>query len=335
MRAMPRFALNSELLPIDGTAPEWVELIPAPDPITQRVSGRDGRSWLYDDLARHNLLGNFQARRVDLVIDWEHSTQNRAPVGLDAPAAAWAKELELRGGALWGRVEWTPEGDRQVAGRSYRYLSPVFDYEESTNRIVRMVSAGLNNTPNLHVQALNSEEEATVMTRSTALAAAIAACGLKADASDDDLAAQLNTLKVERDTAQAKNSEAPSLAQFVPRADYDNTLARATNAEQKLKERDTADHTKAVDGAITSALQAGKITPATEAYHRAACSDTEGLARFQAFVGAAPAVADATNLGQRQADGNSTALNTEEQTAARLLGLSTTDFVAAKTAQGK
>jgi len=322
---MKRIALSIALnAAADGSAPEAVELIPA----GPRVQGRDGRSWLFDEQSHELVLAAFRARNVELPIDWEHATQHRAPKGEDAPAAAWIKSVEIRDGALWGAVGWTPRGGSQVVNQEYRYLSPVFDYDPATGRIARLVSAGLTNTPNLQLQALNSEEDAP-MPRSTLLAAAIAAIGLKADADDDALATAINSLKTDRDTAQALNREkAPSLDRYVPRADYDALVTRATNAEQAVKDRDAADHKVKVDAAIDGALKAGKITPATVDYHRASCSDTAGLERFQAFVQAAPAVAGDSGRFDKKPDGKATALNSEQKEAARLLGIPEADFAA-------
>jgi hypothetical protein len=42
-----------------------------------------------------------------------------------------------------GRVEWTPRGASDVVSREYRFLSPVFDYDSISMRIVCLVSAGL------------------------------------------------------------------------------------------------------------------------------------------------------------------------------------------------
>lgn len=310
----------------DGAAPEAVELIPA----GPRITGRDGRSWLFDEQAGADMLGAFDARGIDLPIDWEHATQHRAPNGEAAPAAAWIKSLEIRDGALWGHVGWTPRGGEQVANREYRYLSPVFDFDPTTGRIARLVSAGLTNTPNLHLQALNSEE-ASSMKRSTLLIAAIvSALGLSEGAEDDAVATAINAIKNDLGTAQALNSEkAPALDRYVPRADYDALVSRATNAEQAVKDRDSADLKAAVDTAITGALAAGKITPATEGYHRASCADTAGLERFREFVSAAPAVAGDTTNFAKQPDGKATALNAEQKDACRLLGIPESDFIAA------
>lgn len=318
-------ALNTELTPANGAAPEWVELIP-PGPV---VKGRDGRSWTFGPDDAQRVVSTFQARNADLPIDWEHASQHRAPQGQAAPAAAWITALEVREGALWGRVSWTPRGGEQVLNREYRYLSPVFDFEKDSGRIVRLVSAGLTNLANLRLQALNSEEE-PAMNRSAALVAAITgALGLTAEAADDAVAQAINSLKQDRDTAQAANREqAPSLDRYVPRGDYDAVLQRAANAEQALADRNQADHKAAVDAALDGALQAGKITPATVEYHRASCADAEGLARFRAFVQAAPAVAADSGLDKKRPAGTVTALNAEQREVCRLLGIPEAEFIA-------
>lgn len=323
---MRRLALNTDLSTFDQ-APAEVELIPAPDPGTGRVTGRDKRSWIFDGQAHEQVLGSFGQRGIELPIDWEHATQHRAPNGEEAPAAAWIQRIEVRGGALWGHVKWTPRGEQQVANKEYRYLSPVFDYDPKTGRIARLVSAGLTNTPNLHLQALNQEEPTM---RSTLLTAAIvASLGLAESADDDAVANAINSLKKDRDTATALNAEkVPSLDRYVPRADYDTLQTRATNAENALQARVKADHDAAVDGAISDALKAGKITPATEDYHRASCSDAAGLERFKAFVTAAPAIADPSEMGKKKPDGNATALNAEQKEACRLLGIPEADYAA-------
>lgn len=324
-----RIAFNFDLSTLGATAPDEVELISAPDPSTGKVQGRDGRAWLFDVQAQGAVLDGFRQGGIDLPIDWEHATQYRAPNGQAAPAAAWIERLDIRdGGSLWGRVKWTPRASDQVANREYRFLSPVFDYDPATGRILRLVSAGLVNKPNLPLQALNHEE---IPMRSKLLTAAIiAALALKEDADDDTIAAAINTLKKDRDTATALNAEkTPSLDRYVPRADYDTQVSRATNAERALVDRNKADHDAAVDAAIKGALQAGKITPATEEYHRAACSDTGGLERFKAFVGAAPAVADPTDLDGKKPTGAATALNAEQKEACRLTGMAEADYLAA------
>lgn len=318
-----QLALNTDLSATvsDGKAPEWVELIP-PGP---NVTGRDGRQWLFDEQAWVFVQSSFLGRAIDLPIDWEHATQHRATKGESAPAAGWIKQVERRDGALWGLVDWTPRGSEQIINREYRFLSPVFDFDPDTTRIARLVSAGLTNKPNFLLTALNQETmENTPVKLSPAL---LAALGLPETATEEQAIAATTQLKA---TAQAVNAEKPNLAQFVPRADYDALGVRATNAEQALATQKKADHDKQVDAAITSATQAGKITPSTVEYHRAMCQDEAGLNRFKEFVTAAPIVAAASDLGERKPGHFNTALNAEEQQVAKLLGMSEADFIKGK-----
>ncbi|WAT28979.1 phage protease [Pseudomonas sp. GXZC] len=324
-----QLAVNSEIYSSvelsDGKAPEWVELIPA----GPTVVGRDGRTWLFDDVAHQFVQTNFSSRAIDLPIDWEHATQRRAPLGQEAPAGAWIKQLEIRDGALWGLAEWTPRGELQVENKEYRFLSPVFDYDDETKRIVRMVSAALTNIPNLVMTALNQEQLENVPVKPSP--ELLKLLGLPETATAEQVftatTAKLNA------TNQALNSESGNLERFVPRADYNAVESRALNAEQALAEHKKTEHSKAVDAVITAATQAGKITPATVDYHRAMCQDEAGLARFKAFVDAAPVVADASNLGGRQPENTVTALNSEEQAMCKLLGVDPVDF--AKTKQNE
>lgn len=296
-------ALNTDLSAAiaNGKAPEWVELIPA-GPV---VIGRDGRQWLFDERAQEMVLSLFTARNIELPIDWEHATQHLAPNGQAAPAAAWITELEIRSGGLWGRVNWTPRGGEQVAAKEYRFLSPVFDYEAEGGRIVRLVSAGLTNVPNFLLTALNHENPEFNVKLSPAL---LALLGLSEAATEADVLAAATQLK------QAANTEkAPNLERFVPRADYETLLSRASNAEQALATRMKTERESSVNAEIDAALKLGKITPATADYHRAACQEEGGLDRFKAFVTAAPVVGDPSGLDGQQQPQIRTALNAEQQ----------------------
>ncbi|PLP96016.1 hypothetical protein CYD26_00475 [Pseudomonas sp. FFUP_PS_473] len=317
-------ALNTDLSALpstEGQAPDWIELIPAGPTIT----GRDGRTWLFDELAQQLVLAAFTGRAIDMVIDWEHASEVAAPKGKPAPAAAWIDRLEIRSEALWGHVAWTPRAGEQVVAREYRFVSPVFDYDDTDRRILRMVSVGLTNKPNLVLTALNHEQPET---HQLAIPQALAVVlGLDASATDDQAIAAATQLKA---AATARNSEQPSLDKFVPRQDYDQAVSRATNAEQALATRKADEHKAVVDSEIDAALKAGKITPATADYHRAACSELAGLDRFREFVKAAPAVAEPSGLGAHKPDGTSTALNAEEKKVAQMMGISESDFIKAR-----
>lgn len=312
-----RSSLNFEL-PTDGGLPEWIELIPA----GQVITGRDGRTWINDrpDI----VLQSFAAEGKDLPIDWEHSSELKAPEGEPAPAAGWISQLELReGGAIWGRVSWTDRGAESIASREYRYLSPVFRFEIESRRIFRITSCGLTNQPNLFLNALNSEHHTEVSTMN--LAELLAGLGLPATATFQDAMNRIGQIKAEHATAlnQANN---PPLDKFVPRADYDTALNRATSAETKLADQAKAQLETSINAEIDTALKAGKITPATKDYHVAQCRQEGGLERFKAYCQAAPVIAGDSGLDGKQPVDQGTALNAEEQKICKMMGISVDEY---------
>lgn len=325
-----QLAVNSEIYSSvelsDGKAPEWVEVLPAGPVIT----GRDGRSWLFDDLAKQLVQSSFVARTIELPIDWEHATQRRATVGLEAPAGGWIKQFEVRNGALWAQVDWTTRGARQIEGREYRFLSPVFDYETDSTRIVRMVSAALTNIPNFLMTALNQEQlENAPVKPSPEL---LKLLGLPETATAEQVFTA-TTAKLQA-TGQALNTEQANLDRFVPRADYNSMESRAQNAEQALAAQKKAVHAKEVDALIASATEAGKITPSTVDYHRAMCQDEAGMERLKAFVAAAPVVAAPSGLGSQVPVKVATALNSEEQAMCQQMGVDPAEYIKTKQVEG-
>ena len=266
-------------LALDGALPpDWIQLFPAGPAIT----GADGRAWTLPD--PHALIAAFAARNKPLVVDWEHASEHRAPHGLDAPAAGWIDQIEVRAGAIYGHVEWTPKAAQQIADREYRFLSPVFTYAKTDSRIVELVSAGLTNQPNLTLTALNREESPVSLP-----ADLCTALELPDTASEAVALARIQTLNLALNTAQAL-AAAPPLDKFIPRADYDAALARASNAETRVKELETGQQNKAIEAALNAALQAGQICPATVEFYRAGCQREGGLEAFNQFLKAAPPV---------------------------------------------
>lgn len=107
------------------------------------------------------IVSEFNRRKVDLVIDYEHQTMGgdySAPNG-KAPAAGWVKELRAysiaddapdgRTPGIWGRVEWTAEAYDLIASKHYKYLSPVVSIDEESGDVLRLLNAALTNFPAL------------------------------------------------------------------------------------------------------------------------------------------------------------------------------------------
>ena len=91
-------------------------------------------------------------------IDYDHATDFGAPEGRPAPAAGWIRELEVRDGAVWGRVEWTARAASSIVAREYRYVSPVFQFDPKDGTVTRLLRAGLTNNPNLHLTAIAASQ---------------------------------------------------------------------------------------------------------------------------------------------------------------------------------
>jgi phage I-like protein len=320
-RAHILVALNAAL-PLEAP-PEWIELIPAGDV----VEGRDGRRWINDQ--PDQVVDIFKNLNRSIVLDWEHASEVKAPKGDRAPAAGHIEELEHRGGgAVWGRMTWTPQGGEDVQTGAYRYVSPVLLYDKSTSRIVGIASAGLVHEPNLGLKALNSVN--TQEDKQMDLKKIYDALGLVDGANEDQILAAVNKLKDERAKALNK-ADAPDLARFVPRADYDQAVARAANAEQVLKTERESRQGGEIDAVIAQALADGKIAPASEQYYRAQCKKDGGLDEFRTFVDAAPKIVDGTAIVPGGAPPTKTGtLSDAEKAVCRQMGLSEADYLKSK-----
>lgn len=91
---------------------------------------------------------NFDAksRKIDLAIDYKHES--------DDVAAGWIKSVELSedGQELWAEIEWTPNGQKVLADKEFRYISADFrfnyqDNETKQNHGPTLFGAGLTNRP--------------------------------------------------------------------------------------------------------------------------------------------------------------------------------------------
>lgn len=339
--ATPQIQLTAVALNVEGgVAPEWIELIPA----GFDVVGRDGRTWINPDPA--DVVAMSAVERQPIPLDWEHSTEVRAPAGQEAPAAGWIEGLEVRDGAIWGKVAWTERGADQVTSKAYRFVSPVFSFEKATRRIRRLTSAALTNTPNLHLTALNREDrdDASRDPEDTLdIAKLKAALGLADDASDDAILeaaksgvaanTELQSVKGQLETAKAANRSGVDLTSYAPRADLETAVNRANTAETKLKELEAKGRDAEIDAAIAGAMDAGKVIPASEDMYRAMCREEGGLERFKKLAETLPVIVGAAEqraLNRKVEDAKGSGLTDEEKAVCRQLGQSEDDFLKAK-----
>lgn len=314
IREILPIALNFE---VPGHLPERVELLPG----GKRITGRDGRSWTNPHpeavVERVNNAG------IDLVLDFEHASEIKAPQGEPAPAAAWLSDLRVEDdGRITAAVkEWTPAGEAAVLNREYRYISPAVNYHPRTMEIVGFSSAGLTNKPNLPLSALNHEQQEDF----AMLKKILAALGLPEEASEETA---LNAVaKLHTDVQTALNSaKMPSLDKFVPRADYETALNRANAAEDKIAQAGQDKLEGEIETAINQALTEGKIAPASKEFYVATCRTEGGLAQFQAFIASAPKIVADSGLGGKTPVGEKTALNADQTKIMQMFGNTAEDL---------
>ncbi|MCU1350289.1 MAG: Mu-like prophage FluMu protein [Acidobacteria bacterium] len=106
-----------------------------------------------DDASQRAVTAEFRARKIQIVIDYEHQTLEAADKGIQAPAAGWIKDLRAdRTGLYATGVEWTEKAAGYLRAREYRYYSPVAFFEADTNRVISLHSVALTNTPRTNKQ---------------------------------------------------------------------------------------------------------------------------------------------------------------------------------------
>lgn len=295
-------ALNAE-----GALPSQLKLLGA-----GTCRGRDGRSWLNDD--PYGVVANFTAGGLDVPIDIEHATELKAPKGEPAPAQGWIKKLSALNGEIVADVEWTPHGAELIRSKAYRYISPAFLHRKDNGRIERLLSVGLTNKPNFDLPALNAETTENAMDR----AALAAALGIAATATDADVLTAINTMR--------SSIDRPDPTKFVPKADLDAALNRATTAEQKLADQDKQANAARAIALVDQGVKDGKIAPSSKEHYLALCRQDGGYTQVEALLKTLPKLTDASGLDKQPVVDPAGTLTAEQVAICSQLGISEDDF---------
>lgn len=283
--------------------PEWVMLVPA-----DSFSGRDGRGPYMLDAAA--VLAAFEKGGIDLPIDYDHQTLTSDEKAGPVPAAGWIKALEARDGALWGRVEWTPQAAGLIVNKEYRFLSPVFRHDKA-GRVIAMEGAGLTHYPNLTLEPVAHTQGETMDLMP--IAKALGVEGEDA-ARVDALAAHAARLKTAADN--------PDPALWVPMSQHRPVAEQLAALQAEVA-------AQKAEAAVTAAMRAGKLAPAMQDWAMGyATKDPDG---FAAWCEKAPAIlpADADKAAHRVAS-NADTLSDEDRYVASMLGIPEADFAAHK-----
>ena len=107
--------------------------------------------WRLNAAAATQLIATVAQRKNDILIDYEHQSLTASQSGHKAPAAAWLKTNSLvwrDGEGLFAiKPDWKAAAASLIHADEYRYLSPVFIYNETTGEPENIISVALTNTP--------------------------------------------------------------------------------------------------------------------------------------------------------------------------------------------
>lgn len=299
-----------------ASAPEWVHIFPL-GPV---VATNDGRAFRISDPAR--LASSIMAGTMPVLVDYDHRSYYDASLNGETLAAGWCTAVEARSDGIWARVEWTPAANRAVIEREYRFISPEFSVDRDSGEVVALAAISLVNRPAFTMTAL---ARSTPQRGEDDMRAIAAALGLPEDADEAAILAAINTT-----TTELASARTPPADRFVPRADYDTALARATAAETALAARDEAARTAEVETVIAAAVAEGKIAPASKPHYLALAATPEGFEQVKQLCGTLPKVVADLPPGVQAAGGTMTPA---EKHIAACMGLSDEQFIAARAAR--
>ena len=259
-----------------------------------------------DDRDIAGIIRQFKARRLDLVIDYEHQTLS----DVQAPAAGWIKDLYPGEDALMARVEWTKKGREYIANKEYRYLSPVVLVKKADQHAAVFHSAALTNIPaitgmfaiiNSDVLSIVEEEEEPRME----LSALIELLGLEEGTAEEDVLKRIKELTQQaaeegQGGQEGKEGPAKEGTQLVANKTVLDLLGLPEDArtedvtarimafkagdsalQQRVAELEKQAASQKAEELVGLAMKDGKLSPAQKEWAVAyALSDPKGFAKF-------------------------------------------------------
>lgn len=130
----------------------------APLPTSFRLFKRgwndtENGKFLFDDAAAKAVMSAYRKWGVDVAIDLEHQmlSDDPSPDPTARDSRGWC-QLQLRpDGSLWAvNVRWTPDGQRRLQNKTQRYVSPAFEIDPKTKRVLKIVNVAITSIPATH-----------------------------------------------------------------------------------------------------------------------------------------------------------------------------------------
>lgn len=208
----------------------WMHVCPLGEHEWVSADGKERIVQVIDDIACRMMAQHYPLSGQEALIDWEHKSLGGTQ---DTDAAGWGKEAQARPDGLWVRVEWSDTGRQAVEGKRYKFNSPCFPRDGldhiagSKYRPTRLGRIALTNNPNLRGQQPLTNSRPTLAnphpnpTHMDYKAKLLELLGLPAEATDEQIAAGVASLKVDKDKMPALNSRISELQTQLANTDLD------------------------------------------------------------------------------------------------------------------
>lgn len=282
--------------PVEADGAQWIQCCPM-GPI---VLARDGRSFIVSDISKV-----VASSRVPCLVDWEHESEMWRG---SSEAAGWIEEWTIEPAAsggrfpragIWGRVDWTPDGGKDVQDKAYRFLSPVVLLDPETRDALEIASVALTNCPALEMEGLQSfrerlsarfgqvkANEVKIMKPET-IALLLSALGLQAGATDEQILESARAGQSARSAGNADKEMRLTLSGQVTTLNTQLSTSQARVAElegqiEKVnKEAEAAAFAREVDACLDAASAEGRLTPSMRKGFKASCANRAAFDSFK------------------------------------------------------
>jgi phage I-like protein len=144
-------AIGACIVNLPKNIADEVQIFPCGEFSTPLGSMLGNGPWRLNTAAAKQLIAAVAVRKNDILVDYEHQSLSASQSGHKAPAAAWLKTDSLvwrDGEGLFAiKPDWKAAAATLINADEYRYLSPVFIYNETTGEPENIISVALTNTP--------------------------------------------------------------------------------------------------------------------------------------------------------------------------------------------
>ena len=325
----------------------------------------DGRAmsvpaWNIDAKIANRVIAAFNARKNPAVLDYEHQTLLKDTNGQPAPAAGWIRSLQWRDGSgLWATVELTVRAKQYIADGEYKFISPVFAYDDKTGDVTAVLMAALTNFPAIdgmaEVQLRAAATFGLTQTETSMdklLLAIIAALGLNTGATADEAVAACAGIKPKFDELAKLRAELG----IAENADAATAIATCTALKTKATASATVDPAKyvpvdvvnelktqiaalsanyvasKVSELVDAGLKDGRILPAMKDWAKElGKKDIAALTAYLEKASPIAALAGTQTNGKAPEADNPHKLSSEELAVCTRMGIKPEDFVKTKT----